>query len=219
MRRAIAIPFAIALLLLMSAVAMGNGSTVEHCSFHSNPLLTDKFEAVGDNLNDYVPEEGTRFCVKAGGEATVILIADGETSLIEYVEAAGIRVGQGNVPDVSYYVVYREDSSGEEETASPTPTPTPSPTPTETESASPTPTPVATATPTPTASPTPATTRPAATSTPTPVVATPTTAPDMPDTATQSPSPLQLWMIMLGVAFMATGFLILFHAIHRKDNS
>src|SRR5215203_4329155 len=43
----------------------------------------------GEDDNDIVLEAGTQFCVKGSTTASGILIADGETTLKEYLEAAG----------------------------------------------------------------------------------------------------------------------------------
>jgi hypothetical protein len=115
----------------------------QHC-----PSGGVKTEAVGNELNNIVLPRGTIFCVKGSTDATGILIANGITTLYEYLN---------NGHDVSYYVVYDEEET-------PTPTPeTPTPTPTD-----PTPTPTD-PTPTPT-EPTPTPTEP----TPTPTEPTPT---------------------------------------------
>jgi len=90
-------------------------SATEHCPNHQ-----DGGKVEGQN-NVEVLDAGTEFCVKAGTFATGLLVADGTTSLIEYVEDSGITVGNGNVPDVSYYVVY----------TTPEPEPEPEPTPDE----------------------------------------------------------------------------------------
>lgn len=67
-------------------------ATTEHC-----PSGGTKVEAQGDELNGIVLAAGTQFCVKGSTDATGILTADGETSLVTYL---------GNGHDVSYYVVY-----------------------------------------------------------------------------------------------------------------
>lgn len=73
--------------------------TTEHCPA---PYET---KVEGEN-NDVVLPAGTLFCVKASNEATEVLVADGETALIDYVEAAGIVNHKGKPHDVSYYVTY-----------------------------------------------------------------------------------------------------------------
>lgn len=93
----------------------------------------------GSDDNDLVLAAGTTICVKAGTGNTGILIADGETTLQEYLFEAGIIDGSGEQGrDVSYWVLY-----GTQETPAPTPepsaTPEPSVTPEPSESLSPEP--------------------------------------------------------------------------------
>jgi len=92
----------IGLLGLMATPAL---ALTEHCPDHDGHPGKIESGAAG---NDVVLPAGTEFCVKAGPFATGVLIADGTTTLLQYVEQAGITVGEGdeNVPDVSYYVVY-----------------------------------------------------------------------------------------------------------------
>lgn len=82
-------------------------------------------DASGADDNDLVPEAGLLICVKAGSPGsnvtdtgnTGIILTDGETSLQEYLYAAGIVDGSGmQGRDVSYWVTYE------------TPTEEPSPT-------------------------------------------------------------------------------------------
>lgn len=90
--------------------------------------LTDtsvKYEAIYDGeLDAVVLAEGTKFCVKAGPDNTGELVSDGETPLIVYVEEAGIRVGNDNVPAVSHYVIYEVEPTPEPP-VEPTPNPEP----------------------------------------------------------------------------------------------
>ena len=78
---------------------------------------------VEGNYNGLVIAEGTVFCVKAGPDAGGTQTADGVTPLIGYVSWT---VGQGNTPDVSYYVVY--SVPGDDPPVEPTPEPTVPPT-------------------------------------------------------------------------------------------
>lgn len=93
------------------ATADDGGTGEDHCpgGNEGNAPPSGEYEDVqkfeGEH-NTVVPDAGTYICVKAGSYATGIIVADGTTSLRAYVEAAGIRVGNDNVPDVSYYVVY-----------------------------------------------------------------------------------------------------------------
>jgi hypothetical protein len=100
--------------LLISGEALAQGPPdhavggTEHCPDHrGHPGKVDS----GKAGNDVVVAKGTVFCVKAGPYSTGKLSAMvGGKTLLEYVEDAGIRVGRHgkNVPDVSYYVVYKE---------------------------------------------------------------------------------------------------------------
>ena len=104
---------AMAAAMLLATLAIPAMASTEHCPGHQGH--DGKVE--GEN-NDLVLDAGTEFCVKAGPYATSVLTADGETSLIEYVEQEGLTVGEGgggNVPDVSYYIVYANGNGGNEE--------------------------------------------------------------------------------------------------------
>lgn len=95
------------LLLVVAAVLvpMGTaGAAVDHCPDHKT---ADKVE--GQN-NDYVPPAGTLFCVKGSTGNTGELIANGRTTLFEYL-ADAVDNGGGNDPDVSYYVIYGQVST------------------------------------------------------------------------------------------------------------
>ena len=77
-------------------------AVTEHCP----DGWTDKDESGADD-NDVVLAAGTEFCVKAENEATGKLVADGVTTLQEYLEEAGIVDGSGEQGrDVSHWVVY-----------------------------------------------------------------------------------------------------------------
>jgi hypothetical protein len=82
------------------------------------------------NDGSIVLSAGTIFCVKASDTNTGTLVADGETTLNEYLVQEGIN------NNVSNFVVYATATS----TATPTPTPTPTPSESEA-AATPTPTP------------------------------------------------------------------------------
>lgn len=157
--------FMLAVMLVIFAVPSMVVANTEHC-----PSGGEKVEAKGDDLNDIVLDAGTLFCVKGSTDATGILEADGETSLVVYLD---------NGHDVSYYVVYEEEASSSQ---SPKPTPTMSVAPT------PTPSVVPSMTPTPSVKPTPVVT-PVATPTPTPVTPTsPSIVPSAtPSTTTDTP--------------------------------
>jgi hypothetical protein len=75
-------------------------------------------DETGAATNDLVLALGTSFCVKAGTENTGVLVANGWSTLQDYLVLAGIMDGSGQQGrDVSYFVVY-----------SPEVTPTPGPT-------------------------------------------------------------------------------------------
>lgn len=94
-------------MLFMAALLVFVGATgavaqaTEHCPEHNNH--PDKIESSDDN---YVPPVDALMCVKAGPYATGQVVADGTRALTDYVRDAGIRVGNDNVPGVSYYIVY-----------------------------------------------------------------------------------------------------------------
>jgi hypothetical protein len=85
-------------------------AVTEHCPDHEGH--PGKVEATNDELNGIVLAEGTEFCVKAGTEttgeeSTGTLIANGKSTLCDYLIEAGILDGSGETcKDVSYYVVY-----------------------------------------------------------------------------------------------------------------
>ena len=77
-------------------------AVTEHCP----DGWTDKDESGADD-NNIVLDAGTEFCEKASTGATGILVADGSTTLQEYLEAAGIVDGSGEQGrDVSHWVTY-----------------------------------------------------------------------------------------------------------------
>lgn len=162
---------ALAAVVLAAATLAPVQAATEHC-----PAGGAKYQASDNPEADFnliVLDLGTQFCVKAGNEATGILIADGVKPLTDYLQLMGIVGGDGLGRDVSYYVIYPEvtpspssepsstpsvqpsPSASTQPTPSPLPssTPEPSPEPTPTPSATPTPSP--SGTPTPTTSPTP----------------------------------------------------------------
>jgi LPXTG-motif cell wall-anchored protein len=88
---------------VVGAGATPAGAATEHCPDHNgNP------GKVEGKSNDVVLPEGTKFCVKGSTEATGELIADGETTLFQY-----LGIGQ----DVSYYIVYSRPDIGVEPVA------------------------------------------------------------------------------------------------------
>lgn len=96
--------------LVPTTIANAEHDAIEdHCLNHNGH--PDKDESGADD-NDLVVEEGTLICVKAGNEesdggATGFIVADGETTLQEYLEEAGIVDGTGEQGrDVSYWIDY-----------------------------------------------------------------------------------------------------------------
>lgn len=116
----------IASLVLLSA-SLFSVSVVIAKTEHCPGGFTDKIEAKTNELNGVILEAGTMFCVKGSTDATGILVADGTTSLVDYLD---------NGHDVSYYAIYDQDA-----TPTPTPTPEPTVTPTPEPTVEPTPTP------------------------------------------------------------------------------
>ena len=82
------------------------------------------------DMNGVILDVGTQFCVKGSTDATGIIVADGQTSLVDYLD---------NGHDVSYYVIY--GGTQPSPTPSPSLTPSPSPSPTSIPSSSPSPEP------------------------------------------------------------------------------
>ena len=97
---------------LFGAVALAPAAhaATEHCDGHNG---ADVVKVEGQN-NDFVPADGVQFCVKASNESTGLLTGDGTTTLIAFVEAAGIVNDNGEPHDVSYYVVYDVEEQGNE---------------------------------------------------------------------------------------------------------
>lgn len=70
--------------------------------------------------NGLILPAGTTFCVKAGTGNTGLVVADGVTTLQEYLVAAGIVDGSGEQGrDVSYFVVYEEVQPSTEPSSEP----------------------------------------------------------------------------------------------------
>ena len=67
---------------------------------------TPYLKKVEGNYNTKVLRKGTVFCVKASDGNTGRLTADGTHTLRWYVRTSGLRNNGGNVPDVSYFVIY-----------------------------------------------------------------------------------------------------------------
>lgn len=86
---------------------------------------------------------GLTACIHAGNGNTGYFVTDGQSTLADYILASGLVNHGGQVPNVSNYVIYSEES---------TPCPTPTPTATPTDRPTPTPSPESNPTPTPTPS-------------------------------------------------------------------
>jgi len=105
---ALAGAMALTMMLTLALSPMGAFALTDHCPDHNgHPGKVNS----GSAGNDVILPAGTILCVKAGDHATGVEIADGSTTLKEYVEAAGITVGNDQVPDVSYYIVYQSEPS------------------------------------------------------------------------------------------------------------
>jgi cell division septation protein DedD len=179
------------MLIVVAMAIMATGSALGAPGHCPDKDSTSKVEASFDGeFDNTVLAAGTLFCVKAGsaetGGNTGILTADGETTLVEYLKAAGIVGGDGEGRNVSYYIVYGRSTPSPSPSGSPEPTFTPSPSLTPTPSQSPEPTPTEQA-PTPSPSPQPSEEpRPSPTSTPDMTPATGTVGEpvtNLPDTA------------------------------------
>ncbi len=100
----------LAVLLGTVALAPAAHASTSHCDGHNSP---DVVKVEGRN-NDFVPPDGMEFCVKASTRTTGRQIGDGTTSLIGFVEDAGIVNDNDQPHDVSYYVVYDAAEEGNE---------------------------------------------------------------------------------------------------------
>jgi hypothetical protein len=162
-----------ALALLFTILVWPVMATTEHC-----PTGGTKYE--NGAFNSIVLHAGTQFCVKGSVDATGILVADGQKTLVDYL-------GSGH--DVSYYVVYEGVTPSATPPITPSPSPSQSPTPSVTPvpsatppaSSPPSPEPSVSPSPVPTSTPTPSVT-PSPTSTPTPGPSTPIPTPPATDT-------------------------------------
>jgi len=112
------------MLLSLAVTPLGAFALTEHCPDHNGHPGKVNSGSAGD---DVVLPAGTILCVKAGDHATGVEIADGSTTLKEYVEAAGITVGNDQVPDVSYYIVYQSEPSEPAATGEPSDDPSSDP--------------------------------------------------------------------------------------------
>jgi hypothetical protein len=101
---------AIGALLVFSGVALADQPEDLHCP--DGYLVKDE---TGMDDNAYVPEADLLICVKAGSPSanesglgnTGIILTDGESTLQEYLDEAGIVDGSGEAGrDVSYWVTY-----------------------------------------------------------------------------------------------------------------
>lgn len=116
MTRTLALRFspagAIALLVLSLAVlavspAVRAGASTDHCPDHEgNPGKVE----VGDNFGSSLTlPAGTVFCVKAGTGASGIVVSDGSTWTVDWLNDGG------QTPAISYYIIYDEGSGGGED--------------------------------------------------------------------------------------------------------
>jgi len=98
--------------LFMATAAI---AVVDHCPGEPGGNGDNKVEADFDGqLNDIVIDAGTTICVKASSGNTGFVVADGSTTLQEYLFNAGIVAGNGREGrNVSYYVTYPSDTEVE----------------------------------------------------------------------------------------------------------
>jgi hypothetical protein len=106
---------------LLFATASATPEEDLHCEGH-NVAPNVKDESGADD-NNIVPEIGTLICVKASTSNTGIIVADGETTLQEYLFQAGIVDGSGTQGrDVSYWVIYPPTTTSSSSTSFPSTT-------------------------------------------------------------------------------------------------
>ena len=102
-----------AVVLLMGGLfvtqAVPVSAAVDHCPDHT---INPKDES-GASSNLLVLAAGSSFCAKGSTGNSGKRTADGETTLIEYTALFAPPNGGGNVPNVSYYVVYQTSSEPE----------------------------------------------------------------------------------------------------------
>jgi len=108
-----------ALLAAGLPIGLASAAAADHCpggnASTAPPVDGSVYESSfkdeqGAATNDTVLPAGTHFCIKSGGQAdqaTGILVADGTTTLRQYLFRAGIIDGSGTQGrNVSYYMVY-----------------------------------------------------------------------------------------------------------------
>jgi hypothetical protein len=124
MRRTVTLVMAFVMMLGMFIIpASASSETDQQCpgavdeNSQNYVPVPDGYEIVLDNdttetypqseRNDTILPEGTLVCIKGGPSSTGIVAADG-TSTLKQLLGQYVTVGQGNVPDVSYYMTYRK---------------------------------------------------------------------------------------------------------------
>lgn len=94
------------LTLMVSATALADHGVLTeqgNCPIEGKVDVDSEQQAA---VNGLVLDEGTQVCIKAGNNDGILITADGETTLQEYLFAAGIIAGQsGQGKDVSHYTV------------------------------------------------------------------------------------------------------------------
>lgn len=202
--------FAVSILFIVGTLfAYGTVSANQsgQCPGFNSPANTK----IDTNDGSVILAAGTVFCIHASNNNTGILVADGTTTLDEYIAANIINHG-GQIPAISNYVIYPA-------VPTPTITPTPAITPTPTPNVTPTPTPNVTptpiVTPTPTISPS-----PSPTPSPTPVV-TPNANVTPPPTNTIEGSNTVSGNDWLTISLIFGGLVVLFSVagLGRKNKS
>jgi len=134
---------ALVAMLMLGLVAPASAQAVQHCPGANQgnaPAIEapyeqvgEKVEAVDDELNGRTVDDFDFVCVKGGQGSTGIVAVEFQQTLKYYLDYGGVRVGNNNVPDVSYYITYREvpdDSNGNPDTEDPDPDNGPEPRPT-----------------------------------------------------------------------------------------
>jgi hypothetical protein len=116
MTRTLALRFspagAIALLVLSLAVlavspAVRADASTDHCPDHQSN--TGKVEVGADFGSSLTLPAGTVFCVKAGTGASGLIVSDGSTWTVNWVNKGG------QTPAISYYIIYDDGSGGGED--------------------------------------------------------------------------------------------------------
>jgi LPXTG-motif cell wall-anchored protein len=93
----------ITIIITIMSIGSAVHADVDHCPDHNGHPGKVESGAAG---NSVIPPAGAQICVKGSTGNTGLFTADGSTSLIEYMAKLAPRNNGGNIPDVSYYIVY-----------------------------------------------------------------------------------------------------------------